>query len=69
MINSHVVVPIKKEVKINNSDILWVDIINKNITELDVHRIQDNLNNFFPENQIIFIPEGHKLRLNIKDKS
>ena len=62
MMDSQTAVPLSSEININKNDILWLDIIDKNITRPEIRKIQDNLNDLFPDNTILVIPKGHKLR-------
>ncbi len=62
MIDSQIAVPLSPEVNINKNDTLWLDIIDKDTTKLEIRKIQDDLNDIFPDNTILVIPKGHKLR-------
>jgi len=56
-----------KEIQIDESDIVWVEI-DKTVIQMEFQRIQDIVRQTFPVNRVIVVPQGCKLGFDNPEK-
>jgi len=55
------IIKLKEEIKIHESDILWIETANEDMLQEQFETIQSIMNKYFLNNRIILVTAGYKL--------